>query len=206
MKAIIIFLSLLILPVLAKDAKAQEEGEREWALDLSFQQYFLPSEADLSMPVVGFTYKNILLEARHNYEEKDATSLWLGRPFAFGESWEWELTPMVGGIFDAVEGMAPGLKADVTWKWLNIYSEMEYVFNFEGRENNFFYSWSEVTAGVLDWLRVGIVGNRTRAYSSSVEIDRGPIVAVDLENVTLSCVALNVDTDVTVILGFEIAL
>ncbi len=201
---------MLILLMLQTPDLSAEEPDREeagdWNLDFSFQQYLLPSQADLSTPVIGLTYNDVLLEARYNYEGDDATSLWLGRTFSFGQSWEFELTPMLGGVFGSIQGMAPGMKVDVSWRKLNLYSEMEYVFDFRSHEENFFYSWSELTVGVFDWLRLGVVGNRTRAYDSAVELDRGPMVRVEFESVSLSCVVLNVDEDATVVLGAEFSL
>ncbi|RIL05184.1 MAG: hypothetical protein DCC75_11920 [Proteobacteria bacterium] len=203
----ILFLIAAFVILLSSDfARAQPSGEESsLSLDLAFQQYFLPSDSDLSVPVASLYWSNILIEARYNYESRDAASIWLGRPFAFGETWEFELTPMVGGIFGEIEGVAPGLKADISWRRLNLYSEAEYVFDSAGRDNNFFYSWSELTVGLLDWLRVGIVGNRTRLYDSSVELDRGPIIAIEVGPATISCTALNLDDDAIIILGASLA-
>ena len=174
-------LQAILLLIIASSVTAQtiEDKDSSWSLDLAFQQYFLPEESDLSVPVISFIWNDWLFESRYNYERRDAASFWLGRPFSFGEEWQFEITPMIGGIFAEMQGMAPGIKADINWRGFNLYSEMEYAFDFETREENFFYSWSELTFGVLEWLRVGIVGNRTRAYDSSVELDRGPIVSFE---------------------------
>lgn len=179
--------------------------EPSWDLDFSFQQYYLPDDDDLSLPVLTLSTEKFIFEARYNYERREAGSFWLGIPFAWGEEWELEITPMAGAVIGAMHGAAPGLKADLSWKALNLYSEMEYVFDFDTRDENFFYSWSELTVGLTDWFRAGIVGNRTRAYSTEVELDRGPIVRLEFENFSIYCTALNLDSDIITVLGVEIS-
>lgn len=200
----VFILSLVASLALTQHSIADENVE--WSFDASFQHYFLPGEDDLSIPSVSLTGQHVMLEARHNYESRDATSIWLGVPFSFTEPFDIELIPMIGGVFNSIHGMAPGLVFDASWERWNAYSELEYVFDFDTRDNNFFYSWSEVTFSVLERIRVGIVGSRTRAYDSSVELDRGPIIAFDYERVTLSCTALNVDDSAIVILGVDVSL
>jgi hypothetical protein len=191
----------------AARAEPDESGpEEKWSLDFAFQHYFLPHEDDLSVPVLSLYYENILFEARYNYEDRRAGSFWLGRPFSFGESWQFELTPMAGVVVGSQHAAAPGLKLDVNWKSLNIYSEMEYVVDFDTRDNNFFYSWSEVTVGLWEHLRVGIVGSRTRAYDSPVDLDRGPVVRLEFEEFTLSFTALDLEHDAILIAGIEMPL
>lgn len=177
----------------------------EWSLDFNFQQYFLPDESDIGTPVVSLYYNNFLLEGRYNYEARDSGSVWLGRAFSYEQIVELEIIPMLGVVFGSSKGVAPGLKFDASWKFLNLYSEAEYVFDTESQHDNFFYSWSELTVGLLDWLRVGIVGTRTRLYDTSVVLDRGPLVKVELEPVTLSGTVLNIDSDEVFILGAELS-
>ncbi len=41
---------------------------------------------------------------------------------------------------------------------------------------SFFYSWSELSVSPVDWFRFGLVGQRTRAYQTDVDIQRGLLV------------------------------
>ena len=65
------------------------------------------------------------LEARYNYEALDTGSAWVGYNFSGGETVTWELTPMLGAVFGATDGIAPGYKGSLGWKKLELYSEGE---------------------------------------------------------------------------------
>ena len=202
-----IFLGFLVLTsgtLVAQEPEATDT--RDWSIDLAYQKYSVPADSDLSIGVASLYWHDLLVEGRYNYEARDSGSIWLGHSFTFGESWQFEIIPMVGSVFGDLQGAAPGAKIDVNWERLNIYSEFEYVFDFDGREGNFFYSWSEMTYGLRDWLRIGIVGNRTRAYDSPVEVDRGPIVKLEFDRITLSCTALNLDEAALIVASIEVAI
>lgn len=181
-------------------ALGQDQGSTI-TTDLQFQQYFLPGQDDLSTAVASIDVDSTLFEWRFNYEARDSGSFWIGHNFDFGDSWELALNPMAGLVAGDLEGAAPGLKAELSWNRINVYSEMEYVFSFDSSEDNFFYAWSEMTYAITDWLSAGIVGNRTRAYDSPVELDRGPTVAMNFGKFTVSCTALNLDEDVLMIVS-----
>jgi len=63
-----------------------------------------------------------------------------------------------------------------TWKGFELYSESENVFDFEGSENNFFYTWTDITYSPTDWLWFGLSGQRTRLYQTDLEIQRGVLI------------------------------
>ena len=66
----------------------------------------------------GFTADRdwLHLEARYNYEALDTGSAWVGYDFGGGEAVTWELTPMLGAVFGATDGIAPGYKGTLGWK------------------------------------------------------------------------------------------
>ena len=47
----------------------------------------------------------------------------------------------------------------------------------------------------MNWFRFGIVTQRTRAYESDRDIQRGVLVGLSLKNVDLSAIVLNPDED-----------
>jgi hypothetical protein len=100
------------------------------------------------------------LEARYNYENLDTGSMWFGYNFAGGETVEWTLTPIIGGVFGQTDGVAPGYKGSLIWRQLEVYSEGEYVFDAHDSADSFFYNWSEVTFVPAEWFRVGLVTQR----------------------------------------------
>jgi hypothetical protein len=114
------------------------------------------------------------LEARYNYESVGARSAFVGWTFSGGEAVTWELTPLLGGAWGTTQAFVPALEASVAWKQFDIYIEAEYVLDSHQRSDSYFYAWSELGFRPVEWLRVGIAGQRTRAYSNDRDIQRGP--------------------------------
>ena len=125
------------------------------------------------------------LEARVNYEAEGARSAFVGWTFSGGDAVTWELTPIVGGAWGDVQAFIPGVEASVAWRGFDIYVEGEYVRDTGVRDDSYWYAWSELGFRPAEWLRVGVVGQRTRAYGGEREIQRGPFFQVTWRNVTL---------------------
>ena len=174
-------LPFLILMLAASPAAAQQAAEPEWSFSASVYTYFLPDEGNYGQPTFSADRKSLHLEARYNYEAMRTASLWAGYTFGGGERVEWEVTPMFGGVFGETKGVAPGYNASISWWKLDAYSEGEYVFATEDEES-FAYNWSEVAIAPVEWLRVGMVTQRTRAYESEREVQRGPFACVAFDH------------------------
>jgi hypothetical protein len=145
------------------------------------------------------------LEARHNYEDLDTGSLWLGRNFTFGEELQLEITPMVGAVFGQTQGVAPGYRGTLTWGPFDLYSEGEYLLDTEDATDSFFYSWSELAWSPTDWLRVGIVAQRTRAYETDLDVQRGLLLGLSFEHLDLTAHLFNLDeSEPTFVFSFGI--
>ena len=124
------------------------------------------------------------LEARYNYESVGARSAFVGWTFSGGEDVTWELTPLVGGAWGTVQAFVPGLEASLAWKRLDFYVEAEYVRDNREHGDSYFYAWSELGFRPAEWLRVGIAGQRTRAYGGERDIQRGPFAQLTWGPVT----------------------
>jgi len=46
---------------------------------------------------------------------------------------------------------------------------------------NFFYTWTELSVPRIKWLRLGLVIDRTKAFASDIEIRRGPLLRLHLQ-------------------------
>jgi hypothetical protein len=121
--------------------------------------------------------------------------LWVGYNFSAGEELTLELTPMLGVIFGETDGFAPGFKLTLGYGRLELYSEGEYVFDSGDSADDFYYSWNELTFYVTDALRVGVVGQRTRAYETELDIQRGLMVGFSIEGASLAFHLFNPDKD-----------
>ncbi len=152
------------------------DDSRTWSFSASLYGYLLADEVDYAQPTVAADRGWLHLEARYNYEDLATGSAWLGYNFSGGESLAWEITPMVGAVFGNTDGVAPGYKASLTWRKLSLYTEGEYVFA-GGAGESFFYSWSELAFGPVEWFRAGVVAQRTWVYQAEREVNRGILVA-----------------------------
>src|SRR4026208_749596 len=85
-----------------------EPTANPWAFNASAYTYLLPD--DKNYVNLNFTADRgwLHLEARYNYEAQKAGSLWVGRNFSFGDKVAFEVTPMIGGVFGNLNGIAPG--------------------------------------------------------------------------------------------------
>jgi hypothetical protein len=126
------------------------------------------------------------LEARYNYEAIKTGSLWLGYNFSFGKQLAFEVTPMFGGVFGDITGIAPGYTISISYEPIEFFTQGEYFFDAGNRSGNFFYSWSELSCAPVTWFRAGIVLDRTRALGSNFDIRRGPLVGFKYKNVDLT--------------------
>lgn len=174
---------------------AQAEEVEPWAFGVSAYQFFVPDGGDYTQPTVTADRGLFHFEARHNYENLNTSSAWLGANYSFGDTVQFSLTPMLGLVSGRTDGWAPGYKATLNWRGVTAYSEGEYVYDRNTREDSFFYAWSELTVSPVDWLRVGLVGQRTRAYQSDRSTQRGFLVGATYKNVGVTAHVFNPDQD-----------
>ena len=86
------------------------------------------------------------------------------------------MTPLLGGVWGTTRGFIPALEAAVGWKALDFYLEAEYVRSSVDVKDSYLYAWSELGYRPIEWLRVGLAGQRTNVYASGRDIQRGPFV------------------------------
>ena len=188
--------ALLILLLAASTAAAQapadEDDEPAWSFAAAVATYLLPDDGNYAQPTFTADRDWLHMEIRYNYEALETGSVWAGYNLGGGERAQWELTPMLGGVFGETSGVAPGYAASVSWWKLDGYSEGEYVFATD-RDERFAYNWSEVAIAPVEWLRLGIVTQRTRAYDTEREVQRGPFTSVTLKQLEAAVYVFNPD-------------
>jgi hypothetical protein len=185
--------TLLLLLLGSREAAAQTAAESPWSFSAFAYTYIVPEDSNYVQPTVTADRKRLHLEARFNYEDRNTGSVWAGFNFSGGDAVSWELTPMLGGIFGQTSGLAPGYKGWIAWRALEFYSEGEAVFDAVSTEDNFLYNWSELTLSPVDWLRFGLVTQRTRAYQSDREIQRGLLVGASYRALEMTAYVFNPD-------------
>jgi hypothetical protein len=165
---------------------ADETAENEWEYSLSTSTYLVQHGRDYVNPNLVADRGWVHLEARYNYEAIKTGSLWLGYNFSFGKQLAFEVTPMFGGVFGDITGLAPGYTISISYEPIEFFTQGEYFFDAGDRSENFFYSWSELSCAPVTWFRAGIVLDRTRALGSNFDIRRGPLVGFKYKNVDLT--------------------
>jgi hypothetical protein len=102
---------------------------------------------------------------------------------------------MVGGVFGDLDGNAPGYKGSVTWQNVSLYSESEYLIDLASTSDSFLYNWSELTYAFTDAVRAGLVVQRTRAYQTDRDVQRGLIAGYTYRRAEFTFCLFNPDDD-----------
>jgi hypothetical protein len=157
----------------------------EWELALTAYPTIVRDGEDYTSAIAAADRGPLHLEARYNYESIGARSAFVGWTFSGGEEIAWELTPLIGGAWGATHAFVPGLEASVAWRRLDVYIEAEYVHDNHERTDSYVYAWSELGFRPVEWLRIGIAGQRTRVYGGERDIQRGPFAQVTLGPFTI---------------------
>lgn len=201
------FALISVVGLAGGSARAQEPDEKAWSFSASAYEYFIPDSPDYAQPAFTADRGWLHLEARYNYEGLETGSVWFGYNYSVGETVTFDFTPMIGGVFGDTDGIAPGYRASLGWKTLELYSESEYVFDTNDSSESFLYTWSELSWAPRDWFRIGLVVQRTRVYETDRDVQRGLLVGFSYKSANLSAYLFNPDDDnptgvVALTLGF----
>jgi hypothetical protein len=153
--------------------KSASTNAEPWEYSLTIDGYIIPDGTSYASPTFTADHNWLHLEARYNYENLRTGSLWAGYNFSWGKKWQFEVTPMIGGVFGRTNGIAPGCEASLAWKRLTFSIDNEYVFDTTSKTGNFYYSWPQITYKPLDWLKLGLVAQHTKAFQTKVDLERG---------------------------------
>ena len=169
----ILILLLLSRYSLLAQQQVQDSLKSNWSFSLSGYYYILPGDKNTGTLIGTADYKKLHVEARYNYEDRNTGSSFAGWRFETGKKVQLEAIPMIGIVFGNTNGLAPGLELTLAYKKFDFYSETEYVIDFDGQENNFLYTWSELAISPVGELRTGISFQRTRLYQSDLDVQTG---------------------------------
>jgi hypothetical protein len=170
---------------------AKETDVKKWAFSLSAYTYLISGGKDYVQPTFTADHDWLHLEARYNYEGLDTGSAWVGYNLSLGDKLKLDFTPMIGGVFGHTNGVAPGYEATLSWWKLELYTEGEYVFDTGNSSDNYFYTWSELSLYPLDWLRVGLVIQRTKDYETDFDPQHGVLIGFTYKNLIFTTCVLN---------------
>ena len=98
---------------------------------------------------------NFYFEGRYNYEDVKTFSFYAGRTFKTRDS-VLLITPSVGIVLGNFNGISFSTYLELNTKWINAFSENEYVIDENDKLNNFFFTWSGITFPVHKNIGIGI--------------------------------------------------
>ena len=178
----------------------------EWEFSLSAYAYIIPEEQDYLQTTFTADRGWLHFEVRHQYEDLDTFSAWIGCNFSFGDELVVDFTPIIGGVFGDTDGAGVGYEANFAWRQIILYTEGEYVFDSHDSSDDFFYSSTDLTWSFCDWLRAGAALQRSKIRADEdVEYEAGPMVGVTWKALDFSAYVLFPEEgDPTVVLGIAI--
>lgn len=160
----------------AEGGEASGAEERAWDFSLAAYAYAVPEDRDYVQPTFIADRGRLHLEARWSYEDLDTGSAWAGANWSFGKTTTLDLTVMGGVVVGLVDGFAPGLELSVARGGLELYLEAEHLVATSDSEDDFTYTWTELTYSPIDWFRFGALDQRTWLDEGGPEIEIGPVL------------------------------
>jgi hypothetical protein len=176
---------------ISKPDSSRSSASSPWSFSFTAGGYVVPHSEFFVSPIVTADRDWLHFEGRYNYENQQTGSLWIGYNFSVGRKLVFEATPMIGGIFGNTAGVAPGYEVSLSYKRIVLSSSGEYVFDTKNQNGSFFYSWPELIYSPLDWLHIGLVAQRTKAYHTSFDTQRGLLVGVSHKEFEFTTFILN---------------
>ena len=152
--------------------------------------YVIPDAPNYLMGIASADLAWLHVEGRYNYEALHTGSAFAGFNLGWGQQLRLNVTPMVGGVFGRLDGIAPALRFTINWWRLDLSSESEVVVPFSGGSGAFYYNWSELGFSALG-IRVGGVVQRNLVFQTPLELQRGLFAGLHLGPFSLTFYEFN---------------
>ena len=148
-----------------------------WAWSPSVLLYVVPGEPAYFQPTLAVDHGALHLEARYNYEARETASAWVGWNFSFGDD---EARPHSHGGWRlrADEGGRAGPHPRPVVGAAHLVVAERVRVRFGDESQSYLYVWSELSVTGPEWLRVGLVLQRTRAFQTETQVQGGPLAGV----------------------------
>ncbi|MEO8711163.1 MAG: hypothetical protein ABI405_03515 [Parafilimonas sp.] len=165
-----------------------------WSGSLAGYYYFIPGEEMYPTLISCADFKSLHLEARYNYEDINTASVFAGWTFGKDSKLSYSVTPMAGIAVGNSNGVLPGLECSATYSAINFYTENEYMFDFTGKENYFFYSWTQLSANTFKNMQAGVLAESLRWFKTKFNVQRGIYAEYSPGNFTFDIYGFNLFT------------
>ena len=162
------------------------------------------------MPVVHIQGNdNWYGEARYNYEELGAISLYAGKSFSYdGKSASYSVTPIFGAVMGTFTGASLGLNAAVEYHDLFFSSQSQWTFSPGYQTEDFLYSWAEIGYEPMKWFYFGFSVQHTKSiYTGETMLESGALVGFNAGRWSFPVYGFNIlDESRYFILGINLGL
>jgi hypothetical protein len=193
----IFLISLFVWPSFALHAQTTDDSAgNSWSGSAAAYYYFIPGEKIPPTITVLADHNALHLESRYNYEDINSLSVFAGWNFEkqFNQL-DISVTPMAGVAMGHTNGILPGLELTASYKRFTLYSENEYMLDFKGRENHFFYSWTQFSGQIFKNTQAGILAQSLRWYQTKFDVQRGLYAEYNTGSFTFDVYYFNPLTD-----------
>lgn len=111
----------------------------------------------LWIPMIHYTSaKGYHAECRYNYEDAGTFSFFAGKSFNLNRNKiSGTLTPMLGYSIGNFQGLSMALNTEISLARFYFSSQMQYSFPFDGRQQGFYFNWSEAGVDFSDRFFAG---------------------------------------------------
>ena len=173
-------------------AFAAEPAAKATSVSVTGMFYAMRDQPDFGVGIGTLDRGALHLEARYQYEAPDSGSAFVGWKFSGGDALTFEVTPILGVLGGATRAVIPGVEASFAYGPIDVYVEAEYVRLRGELDGDTTYVWSELGWTPVEWLRVGLVGQRTRTIvDNGRDLQRGAFAQVKAGPGTLGVYAFN---------------
>jgi hypothetical protein len=182
----LIILACFIFPFIALGQK-----------QVGMQQYYYWQQKTMGTIVPKVYYQspqNLYGELRYNYEETETASVHFGKKFAFKKFSALEIIPVGGIIFGKLNGSSIGSIVEINLNKFCFCSEPQYVFSFNQKEKNYFYSWSEASYAVFSFFYAGLALQQTKPFSLPNSFEPGIMGGFSIKNFDIPVYCFNPTT------------
>ena len=172
--------------------KTPTSAAQPWEYTLTVDGYIVQEGTSYVNPTFTADHNWLHLEGRYNDENLRTGSLWVGYNFSrgdvsAGDRWEFDVTPMIGGVFGRTNGVAPGCEVSLNYREkVEASINNEYLFDTTSKSGNFYYAWPQITYSPVKWLHVGAVAQHTAAYHTPLSVQRGFLVGLSHKRLELT--------------------
>ena len=151
----------------------EDSSDKAWPKSASLYYYLIPGEWEPPTVSAYTDHKHLHIETRFNYEDINSVSAFAGYNFESDGKVSLTATPIFGIVAGRSNGFLPGFELNVDYLNFNLYSENEYMLAFKGKDDDYFYSWSQLSSSIIKNVRLGLAAQSLRWYKTKFDIQRG---------------------------------